>query len=145
MVPPKQRQQHNNNNNNSSGGGGSLNNRPNQQPRPAEGVACRLFSRPVCFAHQQTTVFKGAPAASGPAAVILGNIDNDLKGEIEVAVGGVDGTLAVFKAAHPSAGPYLTASGAMCDTMGHCCCTAVLLLTALNVFNEGGKQICAYR
>lgn len=70
-----------------------------------------MCARLVCYTHQQTTVFEGAPMVAGPAAVLLGDVDNDLKAEVEVAVGGVDGTLAVFKAGHPKAGPYLAASG----------------------------------
>lgn len=49
---------------------------------------------------------------SGSAAVLLGDVDNDPRAEIELAVGGIDGTIAVFKAEHPTVGPYLTASGA---------------------------------
>lgn len=45
----------------------------------------------------------------GSAAVLLGDVDNDLKADL--AVGGVDGTLALFKAEHLSAGPYLVSSG----------------------------------
>lgn len=71
-----------------------------------------ILARSVCFTQQQTTVFEGAPIVSGSAAVLLGNVDNDPRAEIEVAVGGIDGTMAVFKAGHPTMGAYLTASGA---------------------------------
>lgn len=71
----------------------------------------RETGRSVSFAHQQTTVFPGAPTVSGSAAVLLGDVDNDAKAEIELVVGGVDGTLAVFKAGYSTEGAYLIASG----------------------------------
>lgn len=71
-----------------------------------------IWAKSVCFTQQQTTVFEGAPIVSGSAAVLLGDVDNDPRAEIEVAVGGIDGTIAVFKAGHHTTGAYLTASGA---------------------------------
>lgn len=76
-----------------------------------------ILARSVCFTQQQTTVFEGAPIVSGSAAVLLGDVDNDPRAEIEVAVGGIDGTIAVFKAGHPTTGAYLTASGAAINDM----------------------------
>ncbi|CAB1099680.1 unnamed protein product [Ectocarpus sp. CCAP 1310/34] len=70
-----------------------------------------VLARTVCQSRQQTTVFEGAPVVSGSAAVLLGDVDNDPQAERELAVGGVDGTLAVFKVGHPTPGPYFMASG----------------------------------
>lgn len=70
-----------------------------------------VLARSVCYTRQQTTVFEHAPIVSGSAAVLLGDVDNDPRSEIELAVGGVDGTLAVFKVGHPTRGPYLVATG----------------------------------
>lgn len=70
-----------------------------------------MLARSVCYARQHTTVFEGAPTVSGSAAVLLGDVDNDPQAEFELAVGGVDGTLAVFKTGHPTPGPYFEASG----------------------------------
>ncbi|CAM9238514.1 unnamed protein product [Ectocarpus sp. 8 AP-2014] len=69
------------------------------------------LARTVCQSRQQTTVFEGAPVVSGSAAVLLGDVDNDPEAERDLAVGGVDGTLAVFKVGHPTPGPYFVASG----------------------------------
>lgn len=70
-----------------------------------------IFSRSVSFRQQQTVVFHGGPMDVLPSAVLLGDVDNDHRGDAEVAVGGVDGTLAVFKASHVTSGPYLLSSG----------------------------------
>lgn len=67
------------------------------------------IARSVCYTREQTTVFERAPIVSGSAAVLLGDVDNDPRSEIELAVGGVDGTLAVFKVGYPT--PYLVATG----------------------------------
>ncbi|CAM9200039.1 unnamed protein product [Ectocarpus fasciculatus] len=69
-----------------------------------------VLARTVCQS-RHTTVFEGAPVVSGSAAVLLGDVDNDPQAERELAVGGVDGTLAVFKAGHTTPGPYFIASG----------------------------------
>lgn len=74
-----------------------------------------LVTRSVVFALEYTTVFRGAPPVVGPAALLLGNIDNDPKGEVEVAVGGVDGRLVIFKGGSSStSAPFLVASGMGC-------------------------------
>ena len=70
-----------------------------------------ILAKSVCFTQQQTTVFEGAPIVSGSAAVLLGDVDNDPRADIEVAVGGIDGTIAVFKAGLHTTRAYLTASG----------------------------------
>ncbi len=56
-------------------------------------------------------MFKGAPIVSGSAAVLLGNVTNNNNGDIELAVGGVNGKLTVFKAEHSTPGPYFEATG----------------------------------
>lgn len=76
-------------------------------PKARDGV----LARSVCYTRQHTTVFERAPIVSGSAAVLLGNVTNNAPAEIELAVGGVDGRLAVFKAGHSSPGPYFEASG----------------------------------
>lgn len=73
-----------------------------------------LVTRSVVFALEYTTVFRGAPPVVGPAALLLGNIDNDPKGEVEVAVGGVDGRLVIFKGGSSTSAPFLVASGIGC-------------------------------
>lgn len=85
---------------------------PQEQQRGSSGNK-GIFSRCVCFTQQHTTVFEGAPRQILPSAVLLGDVDNDPKGDIELVVGGADGTLAVFKAGHPTPGPYLEASGGL--------------------------------
>jgi len=70
-----------------------------------------VLARSVCYTRQQTTVFVGAPIVSGSAAVLLGNVTNNGEGAIELAVGGVNGKLAVFKAEHSSPEPYFEATG----------------------------------
>lgn len=76
-------------------------------PKARDGV----LARSVCYTRQHTTVFERAPIVSGSAAVLLGNVTNNPHGEIELAVGGVDGRLAVFKAGHSTPGPFFEASG----------------------------------
>lgn len=70
-----------------------------------------VLARSVSYSRQHATVFEGAPIVSGSAAVLLGNVTNNSQGEIELAVGGVDGRLAVFSAGHSTPGPYFEASG----------------------------------
>jgi len=70
-----------------------------------------IFSRSMSFRQQQTVVFHGGPRDVLPSAVLLGDVDNDHRGDAEVAVGGVDGTLAIFKTSHVTSGPYLLSSG----------------------------------
>lgn len=70
-----------------------------------------VLARSVCYTRQQTTVFEGAPIVSGSAAVLLGNVTNNSSGVVELAVGGVNGNLAVFKAEHSTPGPYFEATG----------------------------------
>ncbi|CAM9912702.1 unnamed protein product [Choristocarpus tenellus] len=72
-----------------------------------------LPPRSVCFTHQETSVFQGAPMVGGNHSLLFGNVDNDPNGTLDLAVGGVDGTLVVFKAApgtHDSA-PFFKATG----------------------------------
>eukprot|EP00752_Nemacystus_decipiens_P009212 g8228.t1 len=76
-------------------------------PKPRDSV----LTRSVHYTRQHTTVFERAPIVSGSAAVILGNVTNNAHADIELAVGGVDGRLAVFKAGHSTPGPYFEASG----------------------------------
>lgn len=76
-------------------------------PRASDGV----LARSVGYTRQHTTVFERAPIVSGSAAVLLGKVTNNAQAEIELAVGGVDGRLAVFKAGHSTPGPYFEASG----------------------------------
>lgn len=76
-------------------------------PKARDGV----LARSVCYTRQHTTVFERAPIVSGSAAVLLGNVTNNAQGEIELAVGGVDGRLVVFKAGHSTPGPFFEASG----------------------------------
>eukprot|EP00903_Cladosiphon_okamuranus_P011768 g11062.t1 len=70
-----------------------------------------FLARSICYTRQHTTVFERAPVVSGSAAVLLGNVTNNAQAEIELAVGGVEGRLAVFKAGHSTSGPYCEASG----------------------------------
>ncbi|CAN0159603.1 unnamed protein product, partial [Discosporangium mesarthrocarpum] len=65
--------------------------------------------RSVCFTHQEASVFEGSPMVAGPAALLFGNVDNDPQGGLELAVGGVDGTLVVFKA--PETTAFFRATG----------------------------------
>ncbi|CAM9138999.1 unnamed protein product [Phaeothamnion confervicola] len=51
--------------------------------------------RSICLTHQDTLLFEFPSTIAGPAAITLGDADND--GGIELVVGGLDGTLAVFK------------------------------------------------
>lgn len=86
-----------------------------------------LLARSVCYTRKQTTVFEGAPIVSGSAAVLLGNVTNNNGGEVELAVGGVNGKLAVFKADHSTPGPYFEATGILavfelvCGDASLCC------------------------
>ncbi|CAM9136944.1 unnamed protein product [Scytosiphon promiscuus] len=80
-----------------------------------------VLARSVCYTRQQTTVFERAPIVSGSAAVLLGDVDNDPRSEIELAVGGVDGTLAVFKVGHPTCGPYLSVVPNFLSGLGTLC------------------------
>lgn len=84
-----------------------------------------ILARSVCYPRQHTTVFEGAPIVSGSAAVLLGDVDNDPQSEIELAVAGVNGTLAVFKTGHPTPGPYFEASGTLSFT--DCACSSTCL------------------
>lgn len=43
--------------------------------------------------------------------MLLGNVDNDPNGDVEIAVGGMDGTLAVFKGGRFTGPPFLFATG----------------------------------
>lgn len=84
--------------------------RGNQRSQPSGGDR-GLVARTIVLSQECTTVFRGAPSVAGPAAVLLGNIDNDPKGEVEIAVGGLDGRLAIFKGGHFTGTPFLVASG----------------------------------
>lgn len=90
-----------------------------------------VLARSVHYTRQHTTVFERSPIVSGSAAVLLGNVTNNAQAEIELAVGGVDGRLAVFKAGHSTPGPYFEASGSKLHLALFGCCVLRRLVQRL--------------
>lgn len=96
----------------------------------------QFVARTVCFDRRYTAEFTGAPqVVAGPAAVLLGDVDNDPSGDVEIVVGGMDGTLAVFKGVNSTGQPFLTSSGTTIVTTccySRCClCCTILYCTIL--------------
>jgi Integrin-alpha FG-GAP repeat-containing protein 2 len=77
---------------------------------PPEETGSMNRERSVCFTHQQTAIFSFQGSIAGPDAVLLGDVDNDPRGDEELVIGSVEGDLAVFRGSQQPE-PCMKASG----------------------------------